>query len=118
MNGITKLTDLDETHISRGTVFRLPAKWPYEDIVEFMIYETLDESRPFGLIVTTGYKAGLILVELPPESVTGEANGLSTTWVIDNWSTWIYPDSPVDQVRVFRSTVPSALDEESNLPPS
>ncbi|MFC9441026.1 Imm45 family immunity protein [Nocardia sp. NPDC057030] len=46
-----------------------------------MMYETLEEYRPFGLMMTTGYKAGLILVKLPPESVAEEANGLSTTWV-------------------------------------
>ncbi|MFI7290672.1 Imm45 family immunity protein [Streptomyces anulatus] len=46
--------------IGRGAVFQLPARWPYEETVEFMLAELPPSTdHRVGLIVTTGYKAGL-----------------------------------------------------------
>lgn len=54
-----RLIDYKKTVISRGAIFRLPAVWPYEEWVNFMLFETQDDDRPYGLIVSSGYKAGL-----------------------------------------------------------
>lgn len=85
-----------EEIISRGSVFRVPGKYPYEEVVDFMVFETFDVQAPYGLMVTSGYKAGLTLVLLPPESLV--EGGVSRGWVIENWSKWIYPDSKVSDV--------------------
>jgi len=96
-----KLIDYEETAISRGTIFRLPATWPYEEWVDFMLFETQDDERPYGLMISSGYKAGLFLVKLPIESVSDEGYGLSTKWVINNWAKWIYQECNVEDVHIL-----------------
>jgi hypothetical protein len=98
MNKIINLVDMGFCTLWRGNILRLPAKWPYEDVVDFMIYESQDEERPYGLIVTSGQKAGLILTLLPVESVAADSGGLSVRWVVDNWGGWIYPECDVSDV--------------------
>lgn len=97
---MTKLIDCTSDAFQRGSVFRVPGKYPYEETVDFMVFEILEEDRRFGLMVTTGYKAGLTLVRLPAESNHGTF-GLSKEWVLANWAKWIYPDSDISQVNVF-----------------
>ena len=96
-----KLIDYEETAISRGTIFRLSATWPYEEWVDFMLFETQDDERPYGLMISSGYKAGLFLVKLPIESVSDEGYGLSTKWVINNWAKWIYQECNVEDVHIL-----------------
>ncbi|MFB7212395.1 hypothetical protein [Streptomyces sp. NPDC056255] len=44
--------------IAHGAVFQFPARWPYEETVEFMLAELPPGADDrMGLIVTTGYKA-------------------------------------------------------------
>ncbi|TDB42104.1 Imm45 family immunity protein [Photorhabdus luminescens] len=105
-----KLIDRIEKYISRGTVFRLPATWPYEEQVDFMVFETQDDVRPYGLIVSSGYKAGLFLVKLPIESISDEGHGLNTEWVIKNWSKWIYPECDVKDVCLIERYTATAID--------
>lgn len=95
---ILKLLEYDKKSISRGMVFRLPGQWPYESFVDFMVIDLADRERPFGLVVTSGYKAGLILVSLPNESNSEEGRALSTKWIISNWNKWIYPECNVEDV--------------------
>lgn len=102
---VTKLLDYTVEVFHRGSVFRARGKYPYEETVDFMVFETLEEDRRFGLMVTTGYKAGLRLVHLPAESNEGTL-GLSKEWVIANWAEWIYPDCDVSQVIVFEGYEP------------
>lgn len=96
-----KLIDYKKMAISRGMIFRLPAVWPYEEWVDFMVFETQDDERPYGLIVSSGYKAGLFLIKLPAESLSDEGHGLSTEWIIANWAKWIYPECNVEDVHIL-----------------
>ena len=98
---IKKLINYKNNTIYRGNVFRLPAQWPYEDWVDFMVFETQDSERPYGLIVSSGYKAGLFLIKLPGESLSDKEHALSTQWIIDNWAKWIYPECDVSDVYLF-----------------
>lgn len=82
-----KLIDYKNKSIKRGTVFRLPAVWPYEEWVDFMV---IDLFETHGLIVSSGHKAGLILISLPIESASIEGRALSTEWLITNWAKSIY----------------------------
>lgn len=104
---MTTLLECSNEVFSRGTVFRAKGSYPYEDVVDFMVFETLDEDRRFGLMVTTGYKAGLPLVWLPRES-NAECLGLSKEWVLANWGKWIYPDCEVSQVLVIEGYKPGS----------
>lgn len=90
-----KLVDYKNKSIKRGTIFRLPAVWPYEEWVDFMV---IDLYETHGLVVSSGHKAGLILISLPVESASIEGRALSTEWVITNWAKWIYPECNVEDV--------------------
>ncbi|WP_422403354.1 Imm45 family immunity protein [Pseudomonas sp. GZD-209] len=104
-----KLVDFHGESIWHGNIFRVPGKCPYERFVDFMVFDNQSEDRPYGLIVTSGYKAGLILVYLPRECSSVEG-GVSKKWVMSNWSKWIYPDCGVlDVYFVDRYEVPSEL---------
>ncbi|WP_313385925.1 Imm45 family immunity protein [Pantoea sp.] len=105
-----KLIHYKEKFISRGSVFRLPAIWPYEKWVDFMVFETQDDERPYGLIVSSGYKAGLFLIKLPIESISDEGLGLSTQWLINNWEEWIYPECDVENVHILDEYVATPID--------
>lgn len=98
--------------IYRGTVFRcLKAVWPYENVVDFMVVVDHESACGFAFIVTTGYKAGHILVKLPADAKAPNAQALSTDWIIANWAHWIYPECPVECVRVIEN-YPSEIQVE------
>ncbi|WP_429951862.1 Imm45 family immunity protein [Comamonas sediminis] len=102
--------------IFRGTVFRcLKAVWPYENVVDFMVVIYPESPCGFALIVTTGYKAGHILVQLPAAAKAADMQALSTDWIIANWTNWIYPDCPLQLVQVIES-YPSQIRIEDATP--
>ncbi|WP_151260377.1 Imm45 family immunity protein [Pantoea ananatis] len=102
-----KLIDYKNKSISRGTVFRLPAVWPYEEWVDFMV---IDLFETHGLVVSSGHKAGLILISLPIESASTEGRALSTEWIITNWSKWIYPECNVEDVHILDEYIATPVD--------
>ncbi len=93
-----KLINFKEKTIRLGSVLRLPAQYPYESVVEFMVFEPNDSDYGLGLMVRSGYKAGLTLVVLPKESRPANQRGLSTQWLIKHWQMWVYPECPIEQV--------------------
>jgi hypothetical protein len=102
-----KLIDYKKKSIKRGTVFRLPAVWPYEEWVDFMV---IDLFETHGLVVSSGHKAGLILISLPIESASTEGRALSTEWIITNWAKWIYPDCHVENVHILDEYVATPIE--------
>ncbi|MEN5018917.1 Imm45 family immunity protein [Erwinia sp. Eh17-17] len=93
-----KLVNYPGKSIRRGRIFRLPAVWPYENIVDFMV---IDMAHTHGLVVSSGFKAGSMLIELPLESASTEGHALSTEWIINNWAKWIYPECAVEDVYII-----------------
>ncbi|WP_212796168.1 Imm45 family immunity protein [Pseudomonas sp. St316] len=111
MKGI-RLVDSSVAAISRGKIFRLPARWPYEEIVDFMVVDIPDEQYGHSIAVASGNKSGLLVVRLPVESCLPGAHGISRDWMVKNWAKWVYPDCPVENVYLFeRAEVPSDLTE-------
>jgi hypothetical protein len=49
---MTALLECSNEVFSRGTVFRVRGSYPYEEVVDFMVFETLDEDCRFGLMGT------------------------------------------------------------------
>lgn len=90
-----KLVNYSKKSIRRGRILRLPAVWPYERIVDFMV---IDLAHTHGLVVSSGFKAGSMLVKLPLESASIEGHAVSTEWIINNWAKWIYPECDVNDV--------------------
>lgn len=108
---IIKLIDYKK-NFSRGTILRCPGQYPYEEIVDFMVAEILGQDD-YALIVISGYKAGLTLVVLPPESRPNDNQGYAVdiTWLKENWSRWGYIDCPLDEVWVIENSAPTRFDE-------
>jgi len=110
MKGV-KLVDFAGRAIIRGQIFRLPASWPYESIVDFMVVDIPEEGCGHSIVVASGNKSGLVLVRLPIESCVPAGHGISKDWIVANWSKWVYPESPVESVYLFdQVAVPIALD--------
>ncbi|WBV22405.1 MULTISPECIES: Imm45 family immunity protein [Pantoea] len=101
-----KLINYKNKSIKRGTVFRLPAVWPYEEWVDFMV---IDLFETHGLVVSSGHKAGLILISLPIESASVEGRALSTEWIITNWAKWIYPECNIEDVHILDKYVATPI---------
>ena len=93
-----RLSDFEEDEIRRGSLLRFPAQYPYEPIVELMVFEANDSERGLGLMVSSGYKAGLTLVILPFESRPEDKSGLMSQWLVNNWHKWVYPETNVREV--------------------
>ncbi|KWS27224.1 hypothetical protein CCL11_07375 [Pseudomonas syringae] len=92
-----KLVDFKGDAIYRGNILRVCGKYPYEEFVDFMFFEAKLTGSTYGLMVVSGYKAGLILVYLPNECLA-EDGGIDKAWLVKNWSNWIYPDCDVSDV--------------------
>lgn len=96
--------------IFHGAVIRCKGRWPYEDIVDFLVVNNHDRERGMSLVVSSGYKAGLPLVVLPKESETGHDNRadyISVDWLKNNWTEWVYPDCDVMDVYVSTGYPPA-----------
>ena len=88
----------------RGSILRCKGVMPYEDLVDFMLIETPNKQNlSYSLLVSTGYKAGLIYTKLPIDSIPKENKGyaVSLQWLIDNWSKWGYFDCLLDDVYIL-----------------
>ena len=102
-----KLIEYKEPYISHGTVFRLPAKYPYENFVDFMV---IYYSTEYLLCASTGYCAGNVFVVIPNEGLAKNGvSAISTDWFIENWNKWIYPDCKVEDVYI----IPQGYETES-----
>ncbi|SDF95499.1 Imm45 family immunity protein [Pseudomonas thivervalensis] len=109
MKGI-KLVDSLAPAVTRGQIFRLPARWPYEEIVDFMVVDIPDDQYGHSIAVASGNKAGLLVVRLPVESRFSGTREISREWLVENWAKWIYPDCPVEKVYLFKQAeIPSDL---------
>ena len=96
-----KLIEYKIDTISRGCVFRFPAIWPYEKYVDLLVVDMQDDDSGYGLVVSTGHKAGLILVRLPNECVSEKSVSIKYQWILDNWDKWIYPDCNLEDVLIL-----------------
>jgi len=106
-----KLVDYTDEFIGRGEVLRMRSKYPYEDIVDFMVFDPIEKGYGMGLIVSSGHKAGLISVLLPLESLGSVSRGaIETKWLIENWNKWVFSDCDVSQVCIAEQyDVPTEL---------
>ena len=90
----TKLAAWREEHLWRGAVLRCAGVHPHEGVVDFMLVDVAPVGA-FALLVTTGYKAGLLLAVLPDEARSPQHPGaVSTSWLLANWTERIYGTDP------------------------
>lgn len=97
-----KLIDCQEEGLGAGAIFRFKGKYPFEEVVDFMlVYNPGSESR-YMLICASGYYTGETELMLPKEAKNENEVSISTSWLIKNWNKWIYPHCPVQDVLLIR----------------
>ena len=107
MRKSTRLVEYSQTDsLGRGTIFRCKGEYPYEDVVDFMVCETKGE-YVCSLMVVSGYKSGSVFQTLPEESLPeGYIFGIKVDWLKANWSKWIYPSCPIEDVWMIKKNKP------------
>ncbi|KQS89643.1 MULTISPECIES: Imm45 family immunity protein [unclassified Rhizobium] len=94
------IEDMHHGQLDVGDVLRLPENYdlgPGSEPVDLLVYDPRDDEYGLGLMVVSGYKAGLIFSVFPRESRSLD-NGLSVEWLLGNWDRWFrftYVDQPV-----------------------
>lgn len=98
------LLEFDEENLWRGTVFRFPATYPFESVVDFMLFVDPYSDSSFSLVCVTGTSAGHHEASLPEEALAkGEVSAISKKWLIENWTKSVYSETQVSEVRVASS---------------
>ncbi|AVA26073.1 Imm45 family immunity protein [Rhizobium sp. NXC24] len=86
-----RISECPDCLFYKGTVFRFPAAYPYEKIVEFMLVLS-DSQDGLKVVVRSGYKAGHIVANLPSNAMAPNKIALYGSWIVENWQTWFYPE--------------------------
>ena len=77
---------------TRGAVFRcLPEPGAKTGRFDLLLVEQAEAPSGLALLVTTGYKAGLVFQALPREALDAEVEypAVPTAWLREQWATWI-----------------------------
>lgn len=105
------LVEMRGEALAGGDILRLPDNYdtgPGTGPVDLMVYSPRDDDCGEGLIVASGYKAGLVFAIMPKVSLHPEKSGISVDWLIDNWHDWFQftyhreHRIAVDKARVLR----------------
>lgn len=93
------LTDMPGESLWRGDILRLVHNYdlgPGSPPVDLMVYDPRDDAG-LGVMVVSGYKAGLTLSIFPAESRASGTRSLETSWLLQNWNDWFCYSHPLDQ---------------------
>ena len=88
---MNRLTDMPDASLWAGDILRLSDNYdlgPGSGPVDLMVYEPHDGGRGLGLMVVSGYKAGLTLSVFPAESLRPGQRSLETSWLLAHWNEW------------------------------
>lgn len=89
--------------------FTVPGKYPFEEIVDFMLVDIPYIESGFAFICISGYYAGTLEFELPKEARNANARSISVNWLINNWNTWVYSECSIQEVFILEANVPTAM---------
>jgi hypothetical protein len=98
---VPRLLDLADDALIIGDIIRLSANYdlgPGSGPVDLLLFDPHDDEAGLGLMVTSGYKSGLVFAVLPRHSRVGARPALSKAWLIENWDKWFvftYQGGPV-----------------------
>jgi hypothetical protein len=96
-----RLLDLAEDFLIVGDLIRLSDNYDLglgSGPVDLLVFDPRENDAGLGLMVTSGYKAGLVFAVLPAESRFERKPALSRLWLIENWDKWFvftYQGGPV-----------------------
>ena len=98
-----KLIDYKEDNLWRGTILRFKGKYPFEEIVDFMLVDIPCVESGFALICISGYYAGATECYLPKEAKSVNAHSISRSWLVENWTKWGYSECPINDVFILNA---------------
>jgi hypothetical protein len=95
-----KLAQLQAEMLWRGSLFAFSATYPFEEKVVLMLCDHQMGEEPFDFVTITGAKAGINpYVILPKQCLfDGNTHAVSTEWLKENWTKWVWPDGNIDEV--------------------
>ena len=99
--GWLRLEERKTIMLSRGSLVRFPASYPFEEEVVMMVCEAPDTHASLGLITITGYKAGFNCYVAFPDSARNNDATVSAQWLYDNWQHWVWPEGSPDDVWIL-----------------
>ncbi len=94
-----QLTDLPGESLTAGDVLRLVHDYdlgPGSPPVDLMVFDPRDGAG-LGVIVVSGYKAGLVLSIFPAASCGPGKRSLETAWLLRHWNDWFCYTYPRDE---------------------
>ena len=100
MNWI-RLSENRAASISRGSLIRFAASYPFENEVIMMVCEAPHSRSSLGLITITGYKAGINCYMVFPDSARSDEATIYAEWLYSNWQHWVWPESSPDDVFIL-----------------
>jgi len=96
-----RLGDLADDALVVGDIVRLGDNYdlgPGSGPVDLLVFDPNDGDAGVGLMVASGYKAGLVFAILPRDSRLAGGLALSRTWLVENWDKWFvftYQGGPI-----------------------
>jgi hypothetical protein len=93
-----KLVDMTSDTLQRGDLLKFSTNHPFEKQVIMMICELRLGERRFGLTTITGYKAAITPYVAFPNDCAPDNGALSKAWLVENWSTWVWPNGSIYEV--------------------
>ncbi len=100
MNWI-RLSENKSTVISRGSLIKFTASYPFENEVIMMVCEAPHSRSSLGLITITGYKAGINCYVVFPDAARSDEAAICNQWLYDNWQHWVWPESSPDDIFIL-----------------
>lgn len=91
---------MEKQPLFRGTIIRVPAKGQWESVVDFMVYDPDLDDFGMGIIVDSGYSAGIGIACYPKESVSFGTRAICSDWLRKNWNKWNFTQTKVEDVWV------------------
>ena len=103
------LEEYEDELLWSGDIFRIfiqdkSENYYTDQVVDFIIFETMDVERPLGLLSISGYKAGKIEFIFPKEAFKeGSIYSLDKNWVEKNIYDYLYLNRMSDKVFVSKN---------------
>ena len=96
-----KITEYNNDILHRGTVLRIPSKFPVEEIVDFMIVDYPASSvTNFAIYCISGYYIGSLQCVFPKDALSADERGISVKWFIENMDKLMFVDCDISEVEV------------------
>ncbi len=97
-----RLSENRDISLSRGSLIRFSASYPFEDEVVMMFCDSPRRERAIGLITISGLKAGFNCYLLFPEEATNPDFSINAGLIYDNWATWVWPEWSPDTAWILQ----------------